>query len=212
MLPRVVVGPDPRARHVPGRELVDVQVRLVVEHLLHHALPVLLQLRDAVLDHALALQAHGEVLVELAQLVAVEVRLASPRHQPEELPAHVLGVVRLVRGDLLREPVPPDRQPDPLHDVVGVAGAADGVAVGAADGFGALQGLGVVAEEVCLGGDGEVFEEVGFGGEDVDDLGAQVVVADGGLDGGTVEAAGAVDESFFPESLAAEAVGKVEPG
>ena len=150
--------------------------------------------------------------MELAQLVAVQVRLARPRHQPEELPAHVLGVVRLVRGDLLREPVSPDRQPDPLHDVVGVAGAADGVAVGAADGFGALQGFGVVAEEVGLGGDGEVFEEVGFGGEDGDDLGAQVIVADGGLDGGAVEAAGAVDESFFPESLAAEAIGKVEPG
>ena len=32
------------------------------------------------------------------------------------------------------------------------------------------------------------------------------------MDGGAVEAAGAVDEGFFPESFAAEAVGEVEPG
>lgn len=121
-------------------------------------------------------------------------------------------MVGFVRGDLLREPVAPDREADPLHDVVGVAGAADGVAVGAADGFGALQGFRVVAEEVCFGGDGEVFEEGGFGGEDGDDFGPQVIVAEGGLDGGAVEAAGAVDEGFFPEGFAAEAVGEVEPG
>lgn len=106
----------------------------------------------------------------------------------------------------------PDREADPLHDVVGVAGAADGVAVGAADGFGALQGFRVVAEKVCFGGDGEVFEEGSFGGEDGDDFGAQVVVAEGGLNGGAVEAAGAVDQGFFPEGFAAEAVGEVEPG
>jgi hypothetical protein len=106
----------------------------------------------------------------------------------------------------------PDRQADPLHDVVGIAGAADGVAVGAADGFGALEGFGVVAEEVGFGGDGEVSEKGGFGGEDLNNLAAEVVLAEGGLDGGTIEAAGAVDEGFFPESLAAEAVGEVEPG
>lgn len=212
VLPRVVVGPDPRARHVPSRELVDIEISLVLEHRLHHALPVLLQLRDAVLDHALALQAHGEILVELAQLVAIEVGFACARDKAEELPAHVFGVVGFVRGDLLREPVAPDREADPLHDVVGVAGAADGVAVGAADGLGALEGFGVVAEEVGLGGDGEVFEEGGFGGEDGDDSGAEVVVAEGGLDGGAVEAAGTVDEGFFPEGFAAQAVGEVEPG
>lgn len=117
----------------------------------------------------------------------------------------------LVRGDLLREPVAPDCQADPLHDVVGVAGAADGVAVGAANGFGALEGFWVVAEEVGLGGDGEISEEVGFVGEDLDDFGAEVVVAEGGLDGGAVKATGAVDEGFLPESFAADAVGEVEP-
>ena len=121
-------------------------------------------------------------------------------------------MVGFVRSDLLRQPVAPDREPDPLHDVVGVAGAADGVAVRAADGFGALERLRVVAEEVCFGGDGEAFEEGRFGGEDGDDFGAEVVVAEGGLDGGAVEAAGAVDEGFFPEGFAAEAVGEVEPG
>ena len=63
-----------------------------------------------------------------------------------------------------------------------------------------------------MGGDGEVLEQGCFGGEDGDDLWVEVVVADGGLDGGAVEAAGAVDQGFFPEGFAAEAVGEVEPG
>ena len=66
-------------------KLLDIEVRVVLQHLGHHPLPVLLELRDAVLQHALALEAHGEVLVELAQLVAVEVGFAGARDQPEKL-------------------------------------------------------------------------------------------------------------------------------
>jgi hypothetical protein len=150
--------------------------------------------------------------VELAQLVAVEVGFAGARDDAEKLEAHVGRVVRVVRADLLRDPVPPHCQAEPLHDVVGVARAADGVAVRAADGFGALQGFWVVAEEGALGALGEVAEQLGFGGEDFDDEGVQVFVLDGGFDGGAVEAAGAVDQGFFPEGFAAQAEGEVEPG
>lgn len=150
--------------------------------------------------------------MELAQLVTIEVGFTRFGNQPEERPAHVFAVVRHVGADLLTNPVPPDRQADPLHDVVRVAGAADGIAVCAADGFGALQGLRVVAEEVGLGCFGEVHEQVCFVGEGGDDFGAEVFVAEGGLDGGAVEAAGAVDQGFFPEVFAVQAVGEVEPG
>jgi len=185
---------------------------VVLQHFRHHPLPVLLELRDAVLQHALALEAHGEVLVELAQLVAIEVRLARAGHEPEELEAQVRGVVRVVRAHLLRDPVAPDRQAEPLHDVVGIAGAADRVAVRAADGLGALQGFRVVAQEGGLGALGEVFEQLCFVREELDDGGVQVFVADGGAQGGAVEAAGAVDQGFFPEGFAAQAEGEVEPG
>lgn len=149
--------------------------------------------------------------MELPQLVAVQVRFARPRDQPEELEAHVRRVVRVVRADLLREPVPPHRQRYPLHDVVGVAGAPDAVAVGAADGFRALQGFRVVAEEVGLGALGEGFEELSFLGENFDDGWVKVVRGEGGLDLRAVEAAGTVDQGFFPEGLAAQAKGEVEP-
>lgn len=184
---------------------------MVLQHLAHHALPVGFQLADPVLHHALALQAHGEVVVELPQLVAVQVRFARPRDQPEELEAHVRRVVRVVRADLLREPVPPHRQRYPLHDVVGVAGAPDAVAVGAADGFRALQGFRVVAQEVGLGALGKGFEELGFLGKDFDDGWVEVVRSEGGLDLRAVEAAGTVDQRLFPEGLAAQAEGEVEP-
>lgn len=103
----------------------------------------------------------------------------------------------------------PDCQPEPLHDVIRVAGAADRVAVRAADGFGALQGFRVVAQEGALGALGEVFEQVCFARENFDDGWVQVVGADGGFQGGAVEAAGAVDEGFFPEGFAAQAEGEV---
>lgn len=119
--------------------------------------------------------------------------------------------MRVVVAHLLRDPVAPHRQPEPLHDVVGVAGASDRVAVCAADGFGPLQCFRVVAEEVVLGALGEGSEEVGFGGEDADDGRVEVVVANCGFDRWRVEATGAVDQGFFPESLAAEAEGKVKP-
>ena len=115
--------------------------------------------------------------MKLAQLVTIEVRFSGSRHQPEELPTHIFGVIRLVGADLLRKPMAPDGQADPLHDVVGVAGAADGIAVCAADSLGALERLWVVAEEVGLGVDGKVFEQVGFGGKDGDNSGPKISVA-----------------------------------
>jgi hypothetical protein len=48
--------------------------------------------------------------------------------------------------------------------------------------------------------------------QDLDDSGVQVFVADGGAEGGAVEAAGAVDQGFFPQGFAAQAEGEVEPG
>lgn len=120
--------------------------------------------------------------------------------------------MRVVVADLLGDPVPPHSQAEPLHDIVRVAGAAYGIAVRAADGLGALQGLRVVAEEVVLGSLREGFEEGGFCGEDFDYARVQVFFEQGCFDGGRVEAACAVDEGFFPEGFAAEAVGEVEPG
>lgn len=120
--------------------------------------------------------------MELPQLVAVQVRFARPRDQPEELEPNVRRVVRVVVAHLLRDPVAPHRQPEPLHDVVGVAGASDRVAVCAADGFGPLQRFRIVAEEAVLGALGEGSEEIGFGGEDADDGGVEVIVANCGFD------------------------------
>ena len=70
----------------------------------------------------------------------------------------------------------------------------------------------VVAQQGALGALGEVAEQLGFGGEDFEDEGVQVFVLDGGAQGGAVEAAGAVDQGFFPEGFAAQAEGEVEPG
>lgn len=150
------------------RTLVNVELRLVDKHLPHHSLAVLLQLRDAVFDDALAFDAHGEVVVELLQLVAVQIRFAGFGDQVEELEAHVDRVVRIVVAELLREPVAPDCQANPLHDVVCVAGATDGVAVGTANGLGALQAFRVVTQESVFGDSGEVLEAGGFLGEDGD--------------------------------------------
>lgn len=63
-----------------------------------------------------------------------------------------------------------------------------------------------------MGALGQGFEEVGFLRQDADDVGVQVVVAQGGLDLGAVVAASAVDQGFFPQGFAAKAVGEVEPG
>jgi hypothetical protein len=63
-----------------------------------------------------------------------------------------------------------------------------------------------------LGALREVFEEVCFVCEYLDYGGVQVVVADGCFEGWAVEAAGAVDQCFFPEGFAAQAEGEVEPG
>jgi hypothetical protein len=210
-LPRIIVRPHICASQVTSRKPLDVKVSIVLQHGLDHALALLLQLRNAVLHDTLPFQAHREKLVELAQLVAVQVAFAGLCYCAEELPAHVWILVRAVCAHLLRHPVPPDSEADPLHDVVGVAGAADGVAVGAADGFRALESFWVVAEEVVLGGFGEVAEAFGFGSEDGGDFWGEDVFAKGGLDSFAVEAAGAMNEGFFPEGFAAQARGEVHP-
>jgi hypothetical protein len=150
--------------------------------------------------------------VELAELVAVEVGLSSARNKAEELEPHIRRIVRVVRANLLRDPMPPNRQAEPLHDIVRVARAADRIAVRAAHRLGALQGFRVVAQQGALGALGEVAEQLGFGGEDFEDEGVQVFVLDGGAQGGAVEASRAVDQGFFPEGFAAQAEGEVEPG
>ena len=150
--------------------------------------------------------------MELAQLVAIEVRLAGAGDEAEELEPHIRGVVRVVRANLLRDPMSPNRQAEPLHNVIRIASPPNRVPVRAAYGLRPLKGFRVVAEEGALGALGEVFEEVGFVRQDLDDGGVQVFVADGGAQGGAVEASGAVDQGFFPEGFAAQAEGEVEPG
>ena len=150
--------------------------------------------------------------MELAQLVAIEVRLAGAGDEAEELETHIRRVVRVVRTNLLRDPMPPHRQAEPLHNVIRIASPPNRVPVRAAYGLRPLKGFRVVAEEGALGALGEVFEEVGFVRQDLDDGGVQVFVADGGAQGGAVEAPRAVNQGFFPEGFAAQAEGEVEPG
>ena len=102
--------------------------------------------------------------MELAQLVAIEVRLAGAGDEAEELETHIRGVVSVVSAHLLSDPMPPHRQAEPLHDIVRIASSADRIPVRAAHGLGPLQGFRVVAEEGALGALGEVLEKVGFVG------------------------------------------------
>jgi hypothetical protein len=109
-LPRIIFRPHPRTRQMPSRKPLHIKITHISQHRLYHPLALSLQLGNSVLHHACALQAHREELVELAQLIAIQVRFARFADRTEERIPHVVVVVRAVRAHLLCQPVAPHRE------------------------------------------------------------------------------------------------------
>lgn len=147
--------------------------------------------------------------MELCQHPPVEIGVATLDNGVDELLSHIRRIVRGIVRERLSEEMTQHDEPDPRHDVVGVARAANTVFIRASHGLLAVQMVRVVAEHLLFRHLHGAAERLPFFVQQRRNFWVESV--DAAFDVVRIVLPGRVDEGFAEEDDGADACGKVQP-